>query len=62
MVLDISRSTAGGPDGGGGMTATVDQHAPAQRPGSWRDKVFAQYETDQARLRVLLGEEPEEHL
>lgn len=44
------------------MSATVDQQAPAQRPGSWRDKVFAQYETDQARLRVLVSEEPEEHL
>ncbi|WP_454086275.1 hypothetical protein [Georgenia sp. Marseille-Q6866] len=44
------------------MTATVDQQAPAQRPSSWRDKVFAQYETDQARLRVLLAEDAEEHL
>lgn len=44
------------------MSATVDQQAPAQRPSSWRDKVSAQYETDQARLRVLLADDPEEHL
>jgi len=56
------RQTAGGPDGGGGVTTTVDQQAPAQRPSSWRDKVFAQYETDQARLRVLLAGDAEEHL
>lgn len=44
------------------MAAVVDQQAPVQRPGSWRDKVSAQYETDQARLRVLLAEDAEEHL
>ncbi len=61
-MVKAYRQTAGGPDGGGGVTATVDQQAPAQRPSSWRDKVFAQYETDQARLRVLLAEDAEEHL
>lgn len=45
------------------MTATVDQQAPEQRPGSWRHKVLAEYEMSQARLRVLIeSEEPEEHL
>ncbi|PYF96255.1 hypothetical protein SAMN05216184_1229 [Georgenia satyanarayanai] len=44
------------------MAAAVNQQAPAQRPGSWRDTIVAQYETDQARLRVLLTEDPEEHL
>ncbi|WP_264371875.1 hypothetical protein [Georgenia satyanarayanai] len=44
------------------MSATVNQQAPAHRPGSWRDKVLAQHEIDQARLRVLIAEDPEEHL
>lgn len=57
-----SRYRTGGRDGGGGVTATVDRQAPAERPSSWRDRVFAEYETDQARLRVLLADDPEEHL
>lgn len=44
------------------MSATVDQQAPAQRLGSWRDTIVAQYETDQARLRVHVAEDPEEYL
>lgn len=44
------------------MTTELEQQAATKRTSSWRDKVSAQYEIDQARLRLELEEEPEEHL
>ena len=41
------------------MTETLESKATAKRPRSWRDKVFAEYEISQARLRYELDAEAE---